>query len=255
MAEIAGDYACPKHCQGAWPIEGDRCDKPVTHTAEVSGYTVVRAPAPDRVSVWSMCDEHAAAATDASDPEAHIVPGKPTGGACTCRDRHTGLLTSLAFYDALRYRVFVTPDPPPHSFIYICVDNDQFRAFNDQFGRRLGDRALKDIANVVAHTVGSKALSCMSDNDFEIVLHGSTAEGSEIAEEIRGRVEDLRWPESGNRSVTISGGVAPVDVGFSMEKMYDEAMDALHHANRLAGTVFEFTVGRGSSGIRAHVGV
>lgn len=95
----------------------------------------------------------------------------------------------------------------------LIVDIDDFKAFNDNYGRQKGDGCLKLVAETIRRAVGraSDLVSRYGGEEFVVVLGDTPLEGGlKIAENIRAAVEGLRIAHTGagnEACVTVSIGV------------------------------------------------
>ncbi len=93
----------------------------------------------------------------------------------------------------------------------LMIDIDHFKQVNDKYGHDVGDRVLKEIANVVKNNVREADYVIRFGGEELLVLLSDVAEGAseEVAEKIRRAVE--------NKVIDISGGVIKktVSIGVS----------------------------------------
>lgn len=89
----------------------------------------------------------------------------------------------------------------------IMIDVDQFKSYNDTFGHPAGDTALKMVADVLKDTLrGADVAARYGGEEFAVLLpQTSIAEAAQIAERLRQRIENTRFPK---REVTVSMGIA-----------------------------------------------
>ena len=96
----------------------------------------------------------------------------------------------------------------------LMVDVDYFKGVNDQYGHLAGDEALKQVANVIAHTVqrpGDHAVRYGGEEFLVILPQTHTVGAAHIAETIRLGVQalDFRWGDQ-RIPLTVSIGLASV---------------------------------------------
>jgi len=125
------------------------------------------------------------------------------------------------------------------SFAFLMIDVDEFKPYNDHYGHRAGDRALKAIAACIATAVArSDDLSARyGGEEFAVLLPATDAVGAyQVAETIRGGVAGLRIVHAASPLgfVTVSVGAAaerPVR-GSHPGAVVDAADSALYDAKR-----------------------
>lgn len=90
---------------------------------------------------------------------------------------------------------------------FMMIDVDEFKSYNDSYSHPEGDKALQLVGQCLKATLrGADVAARYGGEEFSILLPQTTlAEARTIAERIRERVEDTRFP---NRQVTVSIGVA-----------------------------------------------
>ena len=115
----------------------------------------------------------------------------------------------------------------------LVMDLDRFKDINDTYGHHVGDRALKEVANVLRAAIRPYDICVRWFSDkFIVVLSGC---GSEEAErkrlEMQRAVDNLRFePQPGKRvALAVSAGVAvfPHD-GGDWQMLNDTAMSRMH---------------------------
>ncbi|MHC1728820.1 MAG: GGDEF domain-containing protein [Syntrophobacteraceae bacterium] len=116
-------------------------------------------------------------------------------------------------------------------FSLILIDVDRFKAINDQYGHRAGDKCLQEIANIVAHSLRkSDFLARYGGEELVAVLPGTTAtDAQSVAEKIRIRIDRTRFHyQEAAIPLTISLGVTEVQSTDTDPEMpfvrVDEAM-------------------------------
>ncbi len=123
----------------------------------------------------------------------------------------------------------------------IMFDIDHFKAVNDGYRHRAGDEVLRNVANELSLAMRpGDLLGRVGGDEFAVFLYDSTvAAGVSIADRLRARVRTgVAHPAGAGGQVTMSGGVAPIHVGFEPETALSRALmmadDALY-AGKLAG--------------------
>ncbi|MDG6774371.1 diguanylate cyclase [Thiomicrorhabdus sp. ZW0627] len=112
----------------------------------------------------------------------------------------------------------------------LLVDLDNFKAINDNFGHQAGDQVLQDFAKLLLQTFRNNAyIGRWGGEEFIVVLEHSDKDFMvRLAEELRGKVENHRFPEV--EQVTISGGIACMQKSESISELLDRADSALYRS-------------------------
>ena len=118
----------------------------------------------------------------------------------------------------------------------MLVDVDHFKAYNDTFGHRAGDEALRRVAGHLADAVPRRldAVTRYGGEEFAVLLAETDAEGARlVAERIR---EAVQASTGFRRPLTISAGVATThgdaSEGESLVERADEALYRAKHDGR-----------------------
>ena len=72
-------------------------------------------------------------------------------------DELTGLYTRKCFYRKARERLDENPDK---EYMILCTNLENFKLFNDTFGRKAGDQLLLDSAEIFQKRVGQDSICC-----------------------------------------------------------------------------------------------
>ena len=120
-------------------------------------------------------------------------------------DRMTKLNNHTTFYEKVDEMIKESSFENPLSLI--MMDIDDFKAFNDQHGHLMGDKALKNVAHVIKETIPMDAIAARYGGEEFAVLLGATDKltAVEIANHIVYRVSTA---DIDSLHVTISCGVA-----------------------------------------------
>ncbi|MCX7022844.1 MAG: sensor domain-containing diguanylate cyclase, partial [bacterium] len=124
-----------------------------------------------------------------------------------------------------------------HTLSLVIFDLDYFKKYNDYFGHREGDLALRTISRVIRETIRDTDYPARYGGEEIVVIlpETSTEEALALAERTRRAVEKQPYGPSHplKRKLTISGGVAcmPDDTSFR-EELVTMADQALYHAKR-----------------------
>lgn len=128
------------------------------------------------------------------------------------------------------------------SLSLILCDVDFFKAYNDTYGHRAGDRCLQLVAKAIQDSVKRPAdlVARYGGEEFAVILPRTDAEGAiHIAEAICQSVRMLGIPHCSSQAnicVTISAGVATItpQPNSDFQEIIDEADRALYQA-KIAG--------------------
>jgi diguanylate cyclase len=124
----------------------------------------------------------------------------------------------------------------PAGCTVLIIDIDHFKAINDAHGHLLGDKVIVAVANVLRSCVGERGpIARMGGEEFAVLLaHTSSAGGVELAERIRGSVEQgkIRRADTDETigTVTVSLGVASCGEDEQFEAMLERADGALYQS-------------------------
>jgi diguanylate cyclase (GGDEF)-like protein len=118
------------------------------------------------------------------------------------------------------------------------LDIDHFKSVNDTHGHAIGDRVIKEVANVLLDTARNIDLVCRyGGEEFCVVVPGlEPAALRQLGERIRARIEAECGPavrEVPDMKVTTSVGFEPAGAALaSVQAMIDHADQALYAAKR-----------------------
>lgn len=134
------------------------------------------------------------------------------------RDKLTGLYNRHRG-EMLLSEVQLNAQTLNHPLSLIVCDIDHFKRINDRFGHPVGDRVLRDVAQVLRQTMrSSDPVIRWGGEEFVIALpQCDTVQAADLAERIRLKVERHHDEEVGQ--ITLSLGLA--------QRLPDESMDAL----------------------------
>ncbi len=131
---------------------------------------------------------------------------------------------------------------------FLMIDIDDFKAVNDSYGHLAGDAIIRDVAEILRHSVRVfDVCARFGGEEFAIIMPGSVVESAAmIAERIRERIEAYRPAEPGleSLSLTASIGLAVSSPGMTAHDLIESADRALYLAKRagkncvrVAGTI------------------
>jgi diguanylate cyclase (GGDEF)-like protein len=123
----------------------------------------------------------------------------------------------------------------------IILDVDHFKNYNDTLGHQAGDVVLKQLANILKHTVRENDIVARyGGEEFAVILPSVGRDGVIIlAERIRAHVADAVFPDEDVqplKKISVSVGTAslPIDAETSTDLIYkaDTALYAAKHSGR-----------------------
>jgi diguanylate cyclase (GGDEF)-like protein len=123
-------------------------------------------------------------------------------------DSLTGLANRRAAERALSVAL-EGPNPAPLALLFIDIDH--FKAINDRYGHAMGDRVLRECAQLMRQGSRSQDVAARwGGEEFLLILMGAdAARATEIAERLRIAVERFDWRTiDATLSVTLSVGLA-----------------------------------------------
>jgi len=143
-------------------------------------------------------------------------------------DSLTGIFNRRAFFErAEETRMQL---PAIGTFSAIMLDIDHFKRINDVHGHAMGDRAIRDVASVIANA--GPIVGRLGGEEFAMLLPGrNLASAREVAERLRGEMAALRFDMDGKTvTLTCSFGVSEQRAGESVDDMLRRADMALYAA-------------------------
>jgi diguanylate cyclase (GGDEF)-like protein len=124
----------------------------------------------------------------------------------------------------------------------LAIDIDRFKAINDTYGYRVGDVALRTVADTVrAMLRGSDVLVRSGGEEFQVIAtHTSATDGLRMAEKIRLAIEQTTFP--GCDRLTVSVGVAQLGEQENADSLTQRAGAALARAKRAGRNCVELAM-------------
>lgn len=147
-------------------------------------------------------------------------------------DALTGIPNRLAYQERIaqeyaRWKRFTTP------LALLIWDVDRFKAINDQYGHKAGDKVLKVIAGTLADNIReTDFLARYGGEEFVLLMTGTTQPAiQEVADKLRQAIEHCGFHYRGeNVPITISCGIAEFFGNDTIEAVFERADRALYRA-------------------------
>jgi len=119
----------------------------------------------------------------------------------------------------------------------ILFDVDHFKKFNDTWGHQIGDKVLKQVAEITAATVreGIDLAARYGGEEFTVIMPNTSLEGAvQLAERIRTNIEQATLVQDEKTiSITISLGCAAFpEHAVDKENLIKAADEALYRAKQ-----------------------
>ncbi|MCL6623850.1 MAG: diguanylate cyclase [Fimbriimonadales bacterium] len=117
------------------------------------------------------------------------------------------------------------------TFCLALIDLDHFKNINDEWGHDTGDEVLKKFARILRHSVRrADFIARYGGEEFAVIFpHTPLPQAISICERIRLRAQNI---SIGNRTLTVSIGVASSDLAPDIKGILKSADDALYQAKR-----------------------
>ena len=114
----------------------------------------------------------------------------------------------------------------------IFFDIDHFKDVNDIYGHDVGDAVLRKVAETIGASLrAGDTPARWGGEEMVVSLLGASSDDAVVkAEEIRGKVESLTFPEASSLHLTISAGVASSEKGLVFAELVKRADQALYRA-------------------------
>lgn len=134
-------------------------------------------------------------------------------------DRLTGLYTKEFFYQKVRECLDANPD---REYTIMCTNYENFKWYNDTFGRESGDRLLIEGADLLRKRVGDEAIICRYSADRFLCFQDSETERMGRKCFIEGRVHNRSELKE---NLTVKLGIYEIsDRSIPVEQMCDRAL-------------------------------
>ena len=154
------------------------------------------------------------------------------------RDPLTGLF-NRRFYNEIIERELLRTKRDKTNITFIMLDIDYFKLYNDTYGHKMGDEALKKVALTLKSILnrGSDYIFRMGGEEFSILFTElGSSESKKMAEHICKSIEDLKIEHSKStcsKYLTVSLGALTVNMGHDIvdeTALYTLADSALYKA-------------------------
>ncbi len=123
-----------------------------------------------------------------------------------------------------------------HALMYI--DLDQFKLVNDACGHAVGDELLRQVTELLHHSVRSRdTLARLGGDEFGVILeHCSVEQAERVAQKICDQMEEFRFVHGGRRfRIGTSIGLVPLDPHWTSRDAAMQAADSACYAAKEAG--------------------
>lgn len=149
-------------------------------------------------------------------------------------DDLTGLLNRKYFYEAINEEALKTSN---NSLALLILNIDDFKLFNQLYGNREGDEALRNIAQTILGSVGTQGITARySGKEFAVILPNFDAYSSiNLAENIRKQVANINQDQeaAAMRTLTLSCGICIMPyTATTVKQLIENADMAVFNAKR-----------------------
>lgn len=143
------------------------------------------------------------------------------------RDPLTNLLNRQRFEHLLNESASTADFNRPVSLL--LLDLDYFKIINDQHGHAVGDEVLRDVAGLLREKEPEfSAVARVGGEEFSILLNGDESDAAELAESLRGLIEEAIV--SDGIRITTSIGISTTRVSTNSQTLHEQADQALYSA-------------------------
>jgi len=148
------------------------------------------------------------------------------------RDTLTGFGNRAALDAAFNREIkLATRHNTPMSLV--VIDIDHFKMFNDEFGHRVGDKALKHVANVIHETLReTDQIFRFGGEEFVAILNNTGVEQAKLVAE-RIRMQCAMSPFGHGKAeshITLSIGISTLNKEDTTDTLFERADQALYDA-------------------------
>lgn len=151
-------------------------------------------------------------------------------------DSLTGLDNRSRFQDRLSEAILRSQRNQTELFLLV-IDVDHFKDINDTCGHSAGDKTLKKLAKVMQRNLrNDDLLARIGGEEFTVILTECDLDESiRVAERLRQQVEKTAF---NGYDVTISIGIANLQVGDDHDRLFNRADEALYLAKDIRNSVY-----------------
>ncbi|PIU18164.1 MAG: hypothetical protein COT16_03135 [Elusimicrobia bacterium CG08_land_8_20_14_0_20_44_26] len=149
-------------------------------------------------------------------------------------DDLTGLYTHSYFLERLNEEI-ARAARYGEKFVFLMIDIDHFKNFNDLFGHQAGDSVLIRVSHRIAESIrATDIVGRYGGEEISVILpHTDLKKGAEIAENIRNAVKKEKFYFEGKSAgVTVTTGVSFFPKSSDAEKIVKNADAALYEGKR-----------------------
>lgn len=144
------------------------------------------------------------------------------------KDPKTGLYNHTAFMNFLNESTTKCLEgEKPFSLAIIDIDN--FKSVNDEFGHAQGDKVIIKLSEIMLKRCSTRQFPArFGGEEFAIIFDERSANNAfEIIEELREEFSKAQY-EFTDKKITVSCGIAVWRSGWSSEKIFDNADNAMY---------------------------
>ncbi|WP_408071720.1 diguanylate cyclase domain-containing protein [Butyrivibrio sp. JL13D10] len=129
--------------------------------------------------------------------------------------------------------------------MFCVMDADNFKAINDNFGHKTGDKVIIEIANCLRESFrDTDVVFRLGGDEFAAFSEGVTEPetGRQILSRFFGKIDNIDIPELGDRIISISVGASfyPANNNDSFEALYSRADEGAYESKRKEGSYVTF---------------
>lgn len=118
----------------------------------------------------------------------------------------------------------------PFSIIFFDLDN--FKSVNDQYGHKIGDEVLKEVASLVKSSLRSdECFGRWGGEEFIVIINAPKEDALKLADRLRKRIEMHEFGTIGR--LTSSFGVSDYQKGDSIDSVLGRADKALYQVKKI----------------------
>ena len=160
--------------------------------------------------------------------------------ALAVQDSLTGIFNRRSFMEFSKREIYRVLRNTGYAVSLVMIDLDNFKAINDQYGHRLGDKALVTFTTTIQKQLREfDIFGRVGGEEFAILLADTDARTAiQITERLRTAVEALRIQTGKNREVSITASFGVVSSlqlrkkDIEINNMLDLADQALYEAKQ-----------------------